>query len=168
MKALYVIRTAERWTLVFIFLTMVVLFFTGVVTREMGGTLASRFAWVEEAVRMLNLFLVFLALGLALERGKHVGIPTLRNLLPARARWFVLKLTDTAGLIFSIYLAWLGVALVQFVLQTNQVSPTLGIPTGIIYVAPVIGFALLALRYALSLVGALDRLDGDQVEREDI
>lgn len=167
MKALHVIRTAERWTLVFIFLTMVVLFFTGVVTREMGGTLASRFAWVEEAVRVLNLFLVFLALGLALERGKHVGIPTLRNLLPARARWFVLKLTDAAGLIFSIYLAWLGVALVQFVLQTNQVSPTLGIPTGIIYVAPVIGFALLALRYALSLVGALDRLDGDQVERED-
>lgn len=167
MKVLHVIRTAERWTLVFVFLTMVTLFFTGVVTREIGGTLASRFAWVEEAVRLLNLFLVFLALGLALERGKHVGIPTLRNLMPARMRWLILKLTDTAGLIFSLYLAWLGISLVQFVLRTNQVSPTLGIPTGLIYLAPVIGFSLLGLRYALSLFGALDRIDGDQVERED-
>lgn len=167
MKALHVIRTAERWTLVFVFLTMVALFFTGVVTREIGGTLASRFAWVEEAVRLLNLFLVFLALGLALERGKHVGIPTLRNLMPARMRWLTVKLTDIAGLIFSLYLVWLGISLVQFVLRTNQVSPTLGIPTGLIYLAPVIGFSLLGLRYALSLFGALDRIDGDQVERED-
>lgn len=167
MKALHVIRTAERWTLVFVFLTMVALFFTGVVTREIGGTLASRFAWVEEAVRLLNLFLVFLALGLALERGKHVGIPTLRNLMPVRMRWLTVKLTDIAGLIFSLYLVWLGISLVQFVLRTNQVSPTLGIPTGLIYLAPVIGFSLLGLRYALSLFGALDRIDGDQVERED-
>jgi len=61
------------------------------------------------------------------------------------------------GFVFAVYLAVLGWRLVDFVLMTGQRSPTLDIPMGWIYVAPVIGFAALALRYALSLVGAFDR-----------
>jgi TRAP-type C4-dicarboxylate transport system permease small subunit len=147
---------------------MVVLFFGSVVTREIGGTFASRFAWVEEAVRLMNLFLVFLALGLALERGKHVGIDTLRAHLPARVQWWLMKLIDAVGFAFSLYLVWLGLVLVRFVLKSNQVSPTLQIPMGWIYMAPVVGFGLLALRYALSFLGVIDRLHGDQVKRAEL
>lgn len=168
MKALNALRFVERSLLVFLFLSMVTLYFGSVVTREIGGTFASRFAWVEEAVRLMNLFLVFLALGLALERGKHVGIDTLRSRLSPPIQRIVLKVTDAAGLVFSAYLVWLGITLVQFVLRSHQVSPTLGIPMGLIYLAPVVGFALLGLRYALSLFGVVDRIDGPQVEREEI
>ncbi|WP_299555962.1 TRAP transporter small permease [uncultured Tateyamaria sp.] len=52
---------------------------------------------------------------------------------------------------------WLGYHLSSFVLGTGQTSPTLGIPTGYVYLAPVIGFALLGLRFALSFIGAIDR-----------
>ena len=161
LKLLNALRLVERTVLVFIFLAMVVLFFGSVVTREIGGTFASRFAWVEEAVRLMNLFLVFLALGLALERGKHVGIDTLRGKLPPKAQFIVRKLIDAAGFVFSLYLAWLGVVLVEFVLASNQRSPTLGIPMGLIYIAPVVGFLLLALRFALSLFGIIDRFGSE-------
>ncbi len=157
MKALGLLRKIESTLLVTIFLTMVLLYTGSVITREIGGTFASRFAWTEEAVRLLNLFLVFLALGLALERGKHVGITNLRERLPAGAITLVCKLTDLVGLCFSLYVAWLGWGLVQFVLNTGQSSPTLGIPMGFIYLAPVVGFCLMALRYALSLFGLIDR-----------
>ncbi|OCX58134.1 C4-dicarboxylate ABC transporter permease [Thioclava sp. SK-1] len=157
MAFLSLLRRIERCVLVCLFLLMVALFFGSVITREIGGTFASRFAWIEEAVRLLNLFLVFLALGLALERGKHVGITNLRDTLPAPLRRAVLGLIDLAGLAMSLYLAWLSVELVQFVLKSGQRSPTLSIPMGVIYVAPVIGFVLLGLRYGLSLFGLIDR-----------
>lgn len=140
-----------------IFLTMVVLFFGNVVAREIGGTFASRFAWIEEAVRFMNVFLVFIALGITLEQGRHVGIDTLRDRLPDGIRNVLLKVIDATGFFFSIYLCWLGIQLVTFVLNTGQRSPTLDIPIGWVYLAPVVGFGLLALRFALSFFGVIDR-----------
>jgi TRAP-type C4-dicarboxylate transport system permease small subunit len=157
MKALALLTRLERVFLVTVFLTMVVLFFFAVVIREVGGTLASDFAWIEEAVRLMNLFLVFGAIGLALERGRHVGVSTLRDLLPDRLRVPLLKAIDFLGFTFCLYLAWLGWQMVTFVLGTGQRSPTLDIPMGYIYLAPTAGFALLALRYGLSFAGAIDR-----------
>ena len=157
MKALHLLRTIERCVLVALFLTMVLLYCGSVLTREIGGTFASQFSWIEEAVRLMNLFLVFLALGLALERGKHVGITNFRDRLPPRLMRLVCALIDIVGVCFSLYLAWLAVELVQFVLKSGQRSPTLDVPMGLIYLAPVIGFVLLALRYGLSLFGVFDR-----------
>lgn len=159
MKLLSYIRLIERTFLVAIFLTMVVLFFGNVVAREIGGTFASNFAWIEEAVRFMNVFLVFIALGLALEQGRHVGIDTLRDKLPDGIRKTILRMIDAIGFLFSIYLAWLGTILVDFVLSTGQRSPTLNIPIGWVYLAPVIGFGLLALRFGLSFVGLIDRFN---------
>ncbi|MBU2936339.1 MULTISPECIES: TRAP transporter small permease [Pacificibacter] len=157
MKALTALRTVERTVLIALFLIMVCLYTGSVVTREIGGTFASRFAWIEEAVRMMNLFLVFLALGLALERGKHVGITNMRAKLPAPLLTVVLKIVDLIGMAMCLYVAWLALDLVQFVLKTGQKSPTLGVPMGYIYLAPVLGFLLLGLRYGLSLFGVIDR-----------
>lgn len=151
------IRLFERTTLVALFLTMAGLFFFSVVTREIGGTFASKFAWIEEAVRLMNVFLVFLGLGLALERGRHVGIDTLRDRLPPALRYPLLKMIDAVGFGFCLYLGWLGYGLAEFVLRTGQRSPTLDIPVGYVYLAPIIGFALLALRFALSFFGVIDR-----------
>jgi TRAP-type C4-dicarboxylate transport system permease small subunit len=66
---------------------------------------------------------------------------------------------DAIGLLFSIYLAWLGTILVDFVLSSGQRSPTLNVPIGWVYLAPVIGFGLLALRFGLSFFGVIDRFN---------
>lgn len=157
MKALNVLRTVERFAVVAIFLAMVALYFVNVAVRELASAYASNFAWVEEAVRLLNLFMVFLALGLALEYGRHVGVHTWRDRIAARTGLPLKRLIDFVGLVFSLYLVWLGVRMALFVLSTGQRSPTLNIPIGWIYLAPAIGFGLLALRYLLSLFGRIDR-----------
>ena len=154
---MFLLRRLERVFLVTVFLSMVALFALNVLAREIGGSLASDLAWIEEAVRLANIFLVFGALGLALERGRHVSIDTLREALPHRLRNILRRISDAVGLMFSAYMAYLAWQLVVFVLGTGQRSPTLDIPMGWIYVAPVAGFALLGLRYALSLFGLIDR-----------
>lgn len=151
------LRIVERFSLVGIFLTMVALFVLGILVRELGGTLASRFAWVDEAVRILNLFLVFGALGLALERGRHVSISLLQEHLRGAPLRYLRRAIDLSGLLFCGYLVVLAQRMVSFVWQTGQRSPTLDIPMAIVYVAPLVGFSLLALRYGLSLLGRLDR-----------
>lgn len=155
MSFLAVLRMVERAFLVGVFLAMVLLFCINILAREVG--FGSHTVWIEEAVRLLNLFLVFSALGLALERGRHVGIHTLRDQLPAALRRPLLKLIDAVGMLFSLYFAYLASVLVDFVLQTGQRSPTLELPMGWIYAAPVVGFGLLALRFGLSLCGVIDR-----------
>lgn len=159
------LRRVERVFLVSVFLSMVALFTLNVVAREIGGTFASQFAWVDEAVRLMNIFLVFGALGLALERGRHVGIDTIRDALPHGAKITLRKVIDAVGCIFSAYMAYLAYQLVVFVLGTGQTSPTLDVPIGWLYMAPVIGFGLLSLRYFLSLISAIDRFDA--LENED-
>lgn len=155
--SLLILRTAERWALVLIFLTMVALYFVNVVVRSIGSPLASDLAWIEEAVRLMNLFLVFLAIGLALERGRHVAVDTWRSRIAKATKLPVERIIDLVGLVFSLYLVWLAFRMASFVFTTGQRSPTLGIRMGWIYVAPMVGFALLGLRYFLSLIGAIDR-----------
>lgn len=156
------LRQFERVFLVSVLLSMVALFSLNVVAREIGGNFASQMAWVDEAVRLMNIFLVFGALGLALEKGRHVGIDTLRELLSKTARNTLRKIIDAIGCIFCAYMTYLGYLLVVFVLNTGQRSPTLDIPVGWLYMAPVVGFGLLSLRYFLSLVSIIDRYTPDE------
>jgi TRAP-type C4-dicarboxylate transport system permease small subunit len=157
MKALSILRTAERIAIVAIFLTMVALYFLNVVGRQFGGTMASNLAWIEEAVRLMSLFLVFLAIGLALEKGRHVGVHTWRDRIAATTRLPVRRIIDAVGVIFSLYLAWLGYQMTIFVHSMGQISPTLNMPIFWMYLAPTAGFILLALRYGLSFFGLIDR-----------
>ncbi|MTI17664.1 TRAP transporter small permease [Rhodobacteraceae bacterium RKSG542] len=157
MKALHYLRLAERSAIVSIFLLMVFLFFANVLVREFGGQLVSKFAWIEEGVRLLNLFLVFLGLGLALERGRHVSIDSIRDQLPAEKRRILIKVIDLSGFLLSIYMIVLSYRISVFVFASGQTSPTLDMSMGWIYLAPAVGFSLLALRYALSFFGVINR-----------
>lgn len=156
-KALSTLRLIERTAIVSIFLIMVALYFVNVVVRATGSSLASDLAWIEEAVRTMNLYLVFLAIGLALEYGRHVAVDTWRDNLAARLGVPIRKVIDAVGFIFCIYVVWLGWKMVVFVQSTGQRSPTLGLEMYWLYVAPMIGFGLLALRYLLSFLGAIER-----------
>lgn len=162
--ALGALRAVERTALVTLFLSMVALFFLNVVSRWIGGSFASSMAWIEEAVRILNLYMVFLGLGLALEYGRHVAVDTWREKIAAATRLPVKSIIDVVGLLFSLYVVWLGWRMADFVFGTGQRSPTLDIRMGWIYVAPTIGFALMALRYFLSLTGAIDRFPARSAE----
>ncbi|POF32699.1 TRAP-type C4-dicarboxylate transport system permease small subunit [Roseibium marinum] len=156
-KALALVRTTERTFAVSVFLLMVALFFFNVLSRQVGGTFASQFAWVEEAVRLMNLFLVFMTIGLALEKGRHAGVHSWRDRIAARIGFPIRKIIDFVGFFFCVYLVWLSAEMTVFVHSMGQKSPTLGIPVFWIYLAPTIGFCLAALRYALSFANLIDR-----------
>ena len=124
--------------------------------RSLLPQYASTFAWVDEGARYMMVWIVFLAAGVALETGRHVLIDLLWHRWSEGFRRAAFALIDVVGLIFSIYMAVLAVQLTQFIAKTGQISPTLGVPAYILYVAPVVGFASLAFLYALRLFSIRD------------
>lgn len=152
-----VIRLCERTLIVCLFLAMVTLYGFNVAVREIVPSFASEVAWIDELTRFLMIWVVFLALGVALERGRHVAITTFYLKLSGIPRRLARFLIDAVGFVFSIYLVWLSIEITRFVMQTGQESPTLNVPIFWIYVAPAIGFGLLALRFGLELIGVQNR-----------
>ncbi|WP_320008010.1 TRAP transporter small permease [Maridesulfovibrio sp.] len=151
------IRIVERILIISINLIMVGLYTFNVLVREIMPQYSSTFAWIDEATRLLMVWAVFLALGLALERGRQVAVTTLFEKMPDLPRKAVSILINLTGTVFSCYLVWLGITLVKFVMRTGQLSPTLGLPMYWLYIAPTVGFGLLGIRYLLELLNINNR-----------
>jgi TRAP-type C4-dicarboxylate transport system permease small subunit len=150
----------ERYFTGLLLVTMTGLYTLNIVVRMVLPTYASELAWIDEASRWMMVWVVFIAAGIALEVGRHVSVNIAHNYMPQRMLSALFKLIDVVGLVFSVGIAFFSFNLAVFVAGTGQVSPTLGVSTAILYVAPCIGFALLALRYFLQVAGLRDmRLD---------
>lgn len=156
-RALDLLGRLERGALGALMIVMVLLYSGAVLLREVSPDLARNVAWVDEATRYLMVWMVFLGLGVALARGKQVAMTSFLDRFPGPARRVATTLIDAVGLSFCLYIVWIGATITLRVFGTAQSSPTLGVSTGYLYLALPIGFALLALRYAASLFGELDR-----------
>ena len=149
----------ERFLIVFFTVSMISLYGLNVIVREITPQYASIFAWIDEASRLLMVWVVFLSLGIAFDRGRHIAMTTFINSFSNRNFLYFGKIIDLLGFIFSLYCIWLGLKITIFVYNSGQVSPTLNIPMFVLYVAPTLGFLLISIRYALSFLNFKNRIN---------
>jgi len=147
---------AQRYGAAIFMIAMTLLYGFNVVIRTVLPQYAATFAWIEEASRYMMVWVVFLATGIALEVGRHILIDMWWGRLGPRARRVVFALIDLTGIVFSVWMAVLSVRLTLFIAGTGQTSPTLGMPAYPLYVAPAVGFASLAVSFALRLFSVRD------------
>lgn len=147
----------EGFLLAVLMLAMSFAYTLNVLVRDLAPALASRFAWIDEASLFGLAWTVFLGLGLALERGRHIRMTALLEALPARPRRATKFIIDLAGLAFSFYIAQVCWTVVVLVLNSGQRSPTLDVPMTWLYGPMPVGFTLLGLRYTAELFGATNR-----------
>ena len=152
------LRRLERGVVAALMLLMALAYAFNVVVREVATSYAARFAWIEEACLFALAWVVFLALGLALERGRHIAMTSLLERLAPLMRRRLKLAIDLTGLAFSLYIAKLAIDITLFVLRSGQASPTLDVSMAWLYAAMPAGFVLLALRYALELAQPHGRL----------
>ena len=151
------IRVVERAFLAVGIIAMSIMFFINVAVRETSPKLATNLAWIEEATLFALAWLVFVGLGLTLERRRHIAMTVLQDRLPRPIARTIQKVINLTGLVFCIFLAKIGFDLAVFIFESGQISPTLGISMAGLYAPLPIGFALLGLRYLLELLGVQDR-----------
>ena len=149
----------ERFIIVFFTVSMIGLYGLNVIVREITPQYASLFAWIDEASRILMVWVVFLSIGIAFDRGRHIAMTTFINSFSNKNFLYFGKVIDLLGFVFSLYCIWLGFKITIFVFNSGQVSPTLNIPMFILYVAPTLGFLLISIRYALSFLNFKNRFN---------
>ena len=149
----------ERFIIVFFTVSMIGLYGLNVIVREITPQYASLFAWIDEASRILMVWVVFLSIGIAFDRGRHIAMTTFINSFSNKNFIYFGKIIDLLGFSFSLYCIWLGFKITIFVFNSGQVSPTLNIPMFILYVAPTLGFFLISIRYALSFLNFKNRFN---------
>jgi len=157
--ALHILRTIERVLLAGLMLAMSLGYVINVIARNAVPLVAPRLAWIEEATLIALAWVVFLGLGLALERGRHIAMSAFLGRIRGPAKAWIVGAINLVGLLFSLYIAKIGVDISVFVYNSGQVSPTLNLSVIWLYGAIPVGFALLALRYALELAGCSRRFD---------
>ena len=109
--------------------------------------------WTEEAARMLFTWIIFIGAALIVKRGSHISIDILVKVLPPGPRRWLLVVSQLVTLAVVTILAVKGFQFLQ--ITGISASPALGIRWACVYAAFPIGMSLMAVRYALALVGLL-------------
>jgi len=156
-STLRILRMVERALLAGLMLAMSFAYVINVIARNLLPAFAPQLAWIEEATLIALAWVSFLGLGLALERGRHISMSALLERIKGPAKPWIIGAINLVGLLFSLYIAKLGMDISVFVYKSGQVSPTLNVSMVWLYGVMPVGFVLLALRYALELAGCSSR-----------
>ena len=161
MRMLRLVRSVEGGALGALMLLISFGYGANVLVRQAFPRIGPQLAWIEEASLIGLAWMVFFGLAMGLEQGRQIAMTSalalMRDALKKRIK-FAINLLGTA---FSLYLAKIGYDITMFVSASGQSSPTLGMSMAWLYMAMPVGFALLAIRYALELVGHADRYSAE-------
>ncbi|MGE3146586.1 MAG: TRAP transporter small permease [Pseudorhodoplanes sp.] len=151
------IRVVERFFIAVVMIAMSLMYFINVAVRFFSPHLATELAWIDEATLFGLAWLVFIGLGLALERRRHIAMTAVLDGLSASTARILHFVINLAGLVFCMLLTKFSYDLAVFIYNSGQISPTLGTTMLWLYASLPIGFALISLRYLLELTGFQNR-----------
>ncbi|MFD2182791.1 TRAP transporter small permease [Rhodoplanes azumiensis] len=156
-RALDAIRIVEKTFVAIVLIAMSFLYFVNVMVRYFSAELATELAWIDEATLFGLAWLVFVGLGLALERRRHIAMTVLIDQLRGSVARLVRIAINLTGLVFCLIFTKFSFDLAAFIYRSGQISPTLGTTMLWLYAPLPVGFALLSLRYLLELAGLQSR-----------
>lgn len=124
----------------------------GVGFRKFGAALV----WYDEVASVLLAWLTYYGAALAALDRRHIGVPTLVDALPIRARVPVLVVSEVIVLAFFAAIAWAGVRVLQ-VLAGNTMISLPWVPTAVTQAVVPIGAVLFIVARLMSLPAILER-----------
>lgn len=126
----------------------------------MGASLS----WSEELARYMFIWLIYLGISYGAKIMKHIKIEAALNLFPKHLQPYVVILGDVIFLLFALYISWSAYGLVKRQMMLGQTSPAMGMPMWILYAAPMVGFALTAIRQIQTIIYRFRTLDTGEEE----
>lgn len=118
----------------------------------------SSLAWSEELARYCFIWATYLGVSYAVKRNAHICVEAAVSRLPGRLKTGFVILSHVLFIVFAALVVKEGYALTLKIFKFGQTSSSLGLPMGVIYLAPTVGFALVILRLVQSIVHELGAL----------
>lgn len=110
----------------------------------MGASLS----WSEELSRYFFIWATYLGTAYAVRKDAHIRVTMVSDSLPERGRIALRILSHMLFAGFALYVMYQGWFMVEKTFRFGQKSASLGIPMGVVYLAPLTGFALTVIRLA--------------------
>lgn len=132
-----------------IFVAMTVLLFLQVVTRYCLG---HAITWAEEVSTILFVWMVYLGVAAAVLRRKHLKIDAFVETLPFKIKKALLIVSNVIFFVFSLYIIFPMMALVNNFASKSAASPILKIPKALSYVVMPACFLLTAVRLVQEII----------------
>ncbi len=109
----------------------------------------------EELARYLMIWLTFLGSYLLVRRSRHISVDlVMRTLPPAYQRLLGIAISAFGAIVLG-YFAWFGAELTALIMSSGQVSSSLPIRTGWLYLSVPVGAALMTAAFLWNVVRAL-------------
>lgn len=112
----------------------------------MRFVIGSSITWSEELARYLFIWMTWIGTSYAVKKHAHIRVTALSQKFPQRFNHHFNILTYVVFLVFCGLVIKEGIALTEKIFRFNQQSASLGVPMGYVYIAPVFGLSLTALR----------------------
>lgn len=139
----------EGWICILIMVVMVFILFQQVVLRYV---FSNSNAWSEELARYLHIYLIFISCSLAMKKDTHIKIDIMLRVWPKKLRPYAALLGEFITITFFILTIYYSIVLTQKVFSMGQLSQSMLIPLGYIYMAIPIGYSLMTVRLIANLV----------------
>ena len=142
-------RTPEEWIGAALMTAVVALLGFQVIARFGFGR---SFSWLEEVSRFAFVWAVYFGFIIAAEGDRHIRVALHLNLLPQRARLYVMTLADLLWLVFNAIIIWHGYHFTVSMFEFPYISQTTGINLVWVQMIVPLGFLLVSLRVSQVII----------------
>ena len=143
---------------------VVCVFLMSVLSADLGLQVFMRYVvhaslgWSEELARYTFVWLVYMTISYGSLKMRHIKIDAGLYLFPKKARKYVVIIGDVIFFFFAIAIVYYSWGLEQKQIMFGQLSPAMQIPMWIPYGAPLVGFALTAIRELETIIYRIKHL----------
>lgn len=133
----------EKYICITLMSIMTIVIFVQVFMRKfMNNSLT----WAEEFARYIFIWLIYIGISYGAKTLSHIRIEASLNLYPKKFRKYIIVLSEIIFLAFAFIIMYTSIDLIQKQVALDQKSPAMGISIWIVYLAPMVGFFLTAIR----------------------
>lgn len=134
----------EIYTIVILFLFMMISLFTQVVARYL---FSYSFAWVEQVARLMFIWITFAGISLAAGKSMHLRVGIIATIFPKKIGPFFLFLGDLVAAIFGFYISYYIFDNMIFLMEKGQVFTSVRwLPVWLMYLPAFLGMIGFSLR----------------------
>ena len=149
LRMLHFLDNIERYMVLVLFSVVVVLVAMQVVFRF---GLNYSLDWTEELARYLFVASIYVGAAIAIRENGHIRVEAVYMLLSPRNALLARIGADVISLLFCLVMVRLGFIVSATLWSVGQTSATLELPMGLVYGVIPVGFALMAVRQAGTII----------------
>lgn len=140
--------------------TVLIIFFQVIMRKVFNNSLS----WSEELARFIFIWQVWYGISITVRRKKHIEVTLIQNIIKGKALNILQHAITVINIAFCLFMMVTGWSITSNLMEKNTLSPAMGIPLWIVYLALPFSFFLAAIRHVLELFPGINAQTGDTLE----